>query len=112
MTTIKTPSEENLYNFEVVSGEPLVTSSQPFEFFYIDECGNKEEADISSESFELNVYYNGCLYLNSTDIVVEAPNKIYLNISSLDLKEGLYDYVIKIVDNISVISGKIRVYEQ
>ena len=49
MTTIKTPSEENLYNFEVVSGEPLVTSSQPFEFFYIDECGNKEEADVSSK---------------------------------------------------------------
>ena len=111
MTTIKVPSEENVFDWEVKSGEPLRTSSMPFEFFYLDSCGNKEVVDLTGNTFVMEVYYNDCLYLTCTDVLLEAPNKVYLNIQSLDLKKGLYDYVIKMVGDISVISGKFRVYE-
>jgi hypothetical protein len=111
MTTIKVPSEENVYDWELKSGEPLRTQGTPFHLYYLDDCGNKEKADISTHSFELNVYYNDCLYLNTNgqSMIVEDYNKLYFNIPSLDLKKGLYTYVIKIVDGISVISGKIRI---
>ncbi len=111
MTTIKVPSEENKYDWELRSGEPLKTEGMPFYFYYLDDCGNKEEVDISEHSFEFNVYYNDCLYLNTNgqNMVIEEVNKLYFDIPSLDLKKGLYTYDIKIVGGISVISGKIRV---
>lgn len=111
MTTIKSPSEENIFDWELISGEPLNTSGQPFEFYYLDECGNKEAVDMSENTFQMDVYYNDCLYLTSNNLVVDdiETNKVYISISSLDLKSGLYDYVIKIVGGISVISGKIRI---
>lgn len=111
MTTVKVPSEENVYDWELRSGEPLRTQGTPFHLYYLDDCGNKEVADISTYSFELNVYYNNCLYLNTggQSVIVEDSNKLYLNIPSLNLKKGLYTYEIKIIGSISVISGKIRI---
>ena len=107
--TLEIPSEYNIFEIVAEFGKPLNTSNAPFEFYYIDECGNTEIINITSYTFELKVYFNDCLYLDSTDLIIESPNKLYINIPTLNIKEGQYDYKIDLVGGNSVISGKLIV---
>ena len=111
MQTIEIPSESNIYKIIGKKGEPLQTDTVPFNFFYEDECGNDTVLDITGYEFTLYVYFNNCLMLESTDLVKEAPNELFINIPSIDLNKGQYDYFIKINGGNSVIQGKLIVNE-
>lgn len=107
--TLEIPSEYNVFDIIGEKEKPLNTSNAPFEFYDIDGCGNQTPINITSYNFELNVYENNCLRLNSTDLVIETPNILYINIANLNLKEGQYDYLISFVGDVSVIKGKLIV---
>ncbi len=104
--TLSIPSEVNEIELIAENGKPFQTQTRPFYFYYVDECGNDEEIDITSYTFSFKVFFNDCLYLDSYDLVIEAPNKLYLNLSSVTLPKGQYDYLVEVDGGNSVIKGK------
>lgn len=107
--TLEIPSEYNKFNIVAENGKPLNNSTRAFEFYDEDDCGELAEIDITSFDFIMNVYDVDCLVSTITDLVKIAPNKLYINVSSLDIEPGDYDYKIEIVNDNTVISGKLTV---
>lgn len=110
------PSEVNEINITGKSGEPLNNYCDCFGFVYRDQCGNKEDIDISGYHFVFTVYLSGCLVLSggtkTTELVKGVgldSNKLWFNIENLNLKRSIYQYNIKIVDSNSVIKGVLNV---
>ena len=110
--TLAIPSEVNEFNIIGESQKPLVTDNAPFEFFDSDDCGNKTEVDLTSYDFDLEVTLNGCSYLTGSTLtgqLVKEDNKLWLNISLLELDRSQYDYKISFTGGVSVIKGKLEV---
>ena len=113
--TLSIPSEDNVIAIIGESNRPLNTSTAPFCFFDSDECGNNTPIDLTPYEFDILIKLNGCEYfLGSTlsgELVkdTEETNKLYINIDTLTLDRGQYNYKIYFVDGVSVISGKLEV---
>ena len=110
------PSEVNEINITAKSGEPLNNGGDTFGFVYRDECGNDENIDITSYEFEYTISWSKCIKKSGSTIIgdlqkgtIEDSNKLWFNISILDLKSSIYDYTIKIIGSNSVIKGKLTV---
>tara|TARA_R110002051_G_scaffold60686_1_gene111354 strand:+ start:1680 stop:2039 length:360 start_codon:yes stop_codon:yes gene_type:complete len=110
------PSEVNEINITAKSGEPLNNGGDTFGFVYRDECGNDENIDITSYEFEYTISLSKCIKKSGSTIIgdlqkgtSEDSNKLWFNISILDLKSSIYDYTIKIIGSNSVIKGKLTV---
>lgn len=110
------PSEVNKINITTKSGEPLNNGGDTFGFVYRDECGNDENIDITSYEFEYTISLSKCIKKSGSTIIGdlqkgtgEDSNKLWFNISILDLKSSIYDYTIKIIGSNSVIEGKLKV---
>jgi hypothetical protein len=105
--TIEIPSEYNIKDLICETGKPFTNASKPFYFYYEDGCcDNKIELDITGYSFVLEIFFNDCLYLTSTNLVIEPLNVLYIDIPDVTLKKGQYDYKISFVGGNSVIKGK------
>ena len=110
------PSEVNIINITGKNGEPLNNSGDTFGFVYRDECGNDVDLDISSYVFDFSATLSGCEYLTGSTATGELEkgtgldvNKLWLNFDTIDLKRGVYQYVIKIVGSNSVIKGNLKI---
>lgn len=110
--TLKTTSEANdSINIECIRKQPFNTARAPFEFVEEDlVTGEKTPYDITSLDFEIIVYQNySDIELQSTDLVKIDTNKLYLNLASVTIDTGVYDYEIRIVGGQSMIKGKFKV---
>lgn len=107
--TLAIPSSYNVYNIICRRNQPLNSINAPYEFLSVDENGVETPVDITTESFRLLVYKNTEVVLDSTDLVIVDPNQLYINIASITLDEGVYNYEIMIVNDVSVIKGKFKV---
>jgi hypothetical protein len=107
--TLEIPSEYNKFNIVAESGKPLNNSGKSFEFYDEDDCGQLTTINITPFDFVMNVYDVDCLVYTITDLVKVAPNMLYIDVTSLDVAPGDYDYKIEIVNNNTVISGKLTV---
>ena len=114
--TLTIPSEVNIYNIIGESNRPLKTDNAPFCFFDSDDCGVDTPIDLDSYEFDLLVTLNGCEYFLGSTLSGELikgtgsdNNKLWINIDTLTLERGQYDYKIYFVDGVSVISGKLEV---
>jgi len=115
-TTLTIPSEVNVYSIIGESQRPLDTSNAPFCFFDSDDCGNDTPIDLTNFDFDLLVTLNGCEYFLGSTLSGELVkgtdsdnNKLWINIDTLTLDRGQYDYKIYFVDGVSVIGGKLEV---
>ena len=107
--TLEIPSEYNKFNIVAESGKPLNNFANAFEFYEEDYCGELTEIDITPFDFVMYVYEGDCLVSTITDLFKEGTNKLYIGVVSLDIDSGEYDYKIEIVNNNTVISGKLTV---
>ena len=97
------PSEVNIINIVGKTQEPLNMMGDTFGFVYTDDCGNDEDIDISE-------YLSGGTVVG--DLVIGTgndSNKLWFNITNLDLDRAVYQYNIKIVGSNSVIKGNLTV---
>ena len=115
-TTLTIPSEVNVYNIIGESNRPLKTDNAPFCFFDSDGCGVDTPIDLGSYEFDLLVTLNGCEYFLGSTLSGELVkgtdsdnNKLWINIDTLTLERGQYDYKIYFTDVVSVIGGKLEV---
>ena len=110
------PSEVNIINIVGKSQEPLNMMGDTFGFVYTDDCGNDENIDITEYEFTYSITLSGCEYLTggtvAGDLVIGTgndSNKLWFNITNLDLDRAVYQYNIKIVGSNSVIKGNLTV---
>jgi hypothetical protein len=114
--TLTIPSEVNVYNIIGESQRPLLTDNAPFCFFNSDDCGNDTALDLTDLDFDLLVTLNGCEYFLGSTLSGELVkgtdsdnNKLWIDIDTLTLDRGQYDYKIYFTDGVSVIGGKLEV---
>ena len=110
--TIKTTSLANdTKNIVCIKGQTFNTARAPFDFNEQDlTTGELTPYDITSLSFELFVYENfGELVYQSTDLVINAPNQLYLDLPAITLDTGVYNYEIVITGGQSVVNGSFKV---
>jgi hypothetical protein len=98
-------------NIVCIKGQPFNTARAPFDFNEEDlVTGELTPYDITSLSFELFVYENfGELVYQSTDLAINAPNQLYLNLPAITIDTGVYNYEILIIGGQSVVNGSFKV---
>lgn len=109
--TISIPSEYNIKDLIAEVNKPFTNASEPFYFYYKDECQNLQPLNITSYNFEFEVFNNGCKQDITATLIVSAPNVLILDITNVNLRARQYDYKINFVGGNSTIKGKFIVNE-
>jgi hypothetical protein len=115
-TTLGIPSIWNDIVLVFESNRPMNTITRPFCFVDEDSCGNQTPIDISSYDFDLIITLNGCDYFLGSTLSGELVKgtgddncKLWIDIETLTLDRGQYDYKVYFTDGVSVIKGKLEV---
>lgn len=114
--TLAAPAKMNVIDLDdFVAGAPLETSSKPYAFFTVDECGVRRPQDLEGLEFEFKVLFNDCIQYETSTILGELvkgtgddSNKLFFDIPILDVPKGVYQYIInETTQRLQVIKGNL-----
>ena len=113
---LQAPAEVNVIDLDGFAvGLDINTSSRPFTFYTVDDCGDKTDLNLDTYRLGLQILMNGNMFFESnTDNadMVKSGNQLHLNLTDIELREGIYDYIITFLPNgPRTIKGKLEINE-
>ena len=114
--TLGSPAKKNDINLDgFQANAPLNTSSKPYAFYTVDECGVKRPQDLTLFDFEFKVLFNDCIQFDTNTILGglvkgtgDDNNKLWFQIELLAVPKGVYQYTItEQTEKLHVIRGNI-----
>jgi len=113
---LSSPAKMNVIDLEgFQSNAPLNTSSKPYEFFTVDDCGVRRPQDLTLFDFEFKVLFNECIQFDTSTILGglvkgtgDDNNKLWFQIELLAVPKGVYQYtIVEQTEKLHVITGQL-----